>query len=113
MPRHPGCLTNADARVRREIVHVGKVLDTRIVVVLTREECLVPFGWMRIRQGVCVSVPATVAQVETTNASVVVVNNDDLLVVRPELNRVFGTDVVGMAHHGNVFVQTFKIVLGA
>lgn len=47
-----------------------------------------------------VSIPTTKAQVETTDTSSVVVDDYNLLVVRPELNVVLGTNVIGVTLEG-------------
>lgn len=44
---------------------------------------------MHVREGVRVRVPAAEAQVQPADARVVVVDDDDLFVVRPELDGVW------------------------
>lgn len=46
---------------------------------------------MHISERVRVGVPTPEAQVKTSDASAVIVDNDDLLVMRPELHIVYGT----------------------
>jgi hypothetical protein len=70
------------------LVNFMEVHDTSIVVVLAREECLIELSGVNISQRVVVSIPSPEAKIQATDSRKVIVNNDDLLVVGPELNAV-------------------------
>lgn len=57
-------------------------------------------------------VPATEAQIETANSGPMVVNDNNLLVVRPNGDTVLGPDVVGVTHNGDVGMEFLQVVLG-
>lgn len=75
-------LTQKHHRTRLEVQH------TRIVVVLPREQRLGKVRGVHVRERVRVSVPTTEAQVEPADARAMLVDDNDLLVVRPELDVV-------------------------
>ena len=87
VPRHASAVQNAQG-VADEVVYVLEVHDPRVVVVLPREERRERVRGVHVRERVRVRVPAPEAQVEPADARVVVVDDDDLLVVRPELDVV-------------------------
>ena len=85
VPRHASALDRAQtiADIVRDVLEVH---DARVVVVLTREERRIRVVWVDVCKRVRVRVPTAEAEVETANARVMVVDDDDLLVVGPELN---------------------------
>ena len=87
VPRHAPGLDRAQP-VADVVGHVLEVHDPRVVVVLAREERRERVRGVHVRERVRVRVPAPEAEVEPADARVVVVDDDDLLVVRPELDVV-------------------------
>ena len=87
VPRHAPGLDRAQP-VADVVGHVLEVHDARVVVVLAREERRERVRGVHVRERVRVRVPAPETEVEPADARVVVVDDDDLLVVRPELDVV-------------------------
>lgn len=65
-----------------------EVHNPGVIVVLAREQRLREVRRMNICKWMVMRVPSPEAEVETADRCVVVVDDDDFLVVRPELNRV-------------------------
>jgi hypothetical protein len=63
-----------------------KVSNASVVVVLSGEEGPREVEWMSIGEWVVVSIPATEAEVKPTNTSVMVVDKNNFLMMRPELH---------------------------
>ena len=63
-----------------------EIKHARVIVILPREQRRVEVSRVRISEGMRVRVPAPEAQVETADASTVIVDDHDLLVMGPELN---------------------------
>lgn len=103
VPRHTSAFKSAYG-VACEFSNFLEVRNTGVVVVLPSEERTREFHGMDVRQGMVVGIPSSEAQVQATNSSKVVVDNNDLFVVGPELDAVLGTDVVGVAKTSNVGV---------
>jgi hypothetical protein len=70
------------------LINFMEVHNTSIVVVLAGEEGLIEFSGVNISQRMVVSIPSPEAKIQATDSRKVIVNNDDLLVVRPELDAV-------------------------
>lgn len=87
VPRHPSTVKHRKS-VARVIGHVLEIHDPRVVVILTREYGAEKFGGMNVRERVTVCVPTTEAEIETTYARVVVVDNNNLFVVGPEFDAI-------------------------
>ena len=58
-----------------------EIKNARVVVVLSREECRGEASRMHVSERVCVGVPPAEAQVKTSDAGAVIIDNDDLLVM--------------------------------
>ena len=69
-------------------IDLMKVHHTRIIVILSREERLVEFSGMDIGKWVVVRVPASEAEVEAADGCKVVIYDDHLFVVGPELDAI-------------------------
>lgn len=96
------------------LVYFMEVHNTRVVVVLTREESFIELSGMNVSQRMVMSIPSPEAEIQATDSRKMIVNNDDLFVMGPELNAVctvvgahikvrmkqltFATDVVGVPH---------------
>lgn len=65
-----------------------EIHDPRIVVILTGEESAGEIGRMNVGERMVMAIPSPITEVEAANASKVVVDNDDLLVVGPEFDGV-------------------------
>jgi hypothetical protein len=87
VPRHPRTL-QARERIAGVVVHVLEVHDARIIVILPGEHGERKIGRVHVCEGVRVRVPAAKAEVESADTRVVVVDDDDLLVVRPEFDGI-------------------------
>ena len=87
MPRHASAVQNAQS-VADEVVYVLEVHDPRVVVILTGEKCLREVRRVHIGERVRMRVPSSEAEIKSTDASIVVVDNDDFLVVRPEFDGI-------------------------
>ncbi len=77
VPWHPRRLQDRNCIVH-ELVDLLEIEDTGIIVILSREQRAVPVRRMDIRKRVSVGVPAPVTEIETSNASPVIINYDDL-----------------------------------
>ena len=64
-----------------------------------------------IDQAMLWRIPTSEAEVETTNTGAVLVYDHNLLVMRPELDVVLATNVVGVTHDGDVWVKCLKGLL--
>ena len=82
-PRFDGAQTVTDI-----VGDVLEVHDTGVVVVLAGVESREWVGRMHIREGMRVRIPATETEVETADTCIVVIDDDDLFMVRPELDVV-------------------------
>ena len=91
VPRHARSLERTQA-VADVVGDVLEVHDARVVVVLAREEGRKWVGWVHIREGMGMRVPSAKAEIEASNARVVVVDDHDLLMMGPELNIIY-TDI--------------------
>jgi hypothetical protein len=78
MPRHTGALQNREL-VASVVIYIMEVHDTCVVVILAWEECLGEVGRVDISERMGLSVPATEAEVEATDRSVMIVHHDNLL----------------------------------
>ena len=88
MPRHPCCLKYTDS-ISYKLINMLEIQYTRVIVILSWKECLGEIGGVCVGKWVIVSVPASEAEVKSTDASIVVVDNDDFLVVRPEFDGIW------------------------
>lgn len=77
VPWHPCGLDHTES-VADIILDVLEVHDTRIVVILAREQRSLEIRGVHVRKRVRVSVPAPEADIETTDACAVVVHNHEL-----------------------------------
>jgi hypothetical protein len=87
MPGHTSTLKHRE-RITRIIVNILKVHNPRIIVVLPREQRKAKISRMNISQRMVMGIPSAEAEVKTTDRRPVVVDNDHLLVMRPELDTV-------------------------
>jgi hypothetical protein len=92
MPWHARCLENREG-VPDEVEDIVEVCNAGVVVVLAREESPREVEGVHVGKWVVVRVPAAEAEVETADARVVVVDEDDLLVVRPVLDVIYGKHI--------------------
>ena len=88
VPRHARSLERTQA-VADVVGDVLEVHDARVVVVLPREERAREVERVRVGERVRVCVPAAEAEVEPADARAVVVDDDDLFVVRPVFDVVW------------------------
>ena len=88
MPRHSG-----DILDRQSIAHIVsyflKVHYTRVVIILTGEQCLGEVSRVDICKRMAVCIPTTKTKVKASNCSIFIVYNNNLLVVRPQLNAIY------------------------
>ena len=77
MPWHPCGLDHTES-VTDIILDVLEVHDTRIVVILAREQRPLEIRGVHVRKRMRVSVPAPEADIETADACAVVVHNNKL-----------------------------------
>jgi hypothetical protein len=101
MPRHPRIFRHTQL-VANEIINFLEVHNSRIIVILTWEEGTTELGGMYIRERMHLGIPSAKAEVQTTDASMVIVNHHHLLVMGPELYTIFGPNVVRMTHTSDV-----------
>ena len=87
MPGHTRTLKHRE-RITRIIVNILEVHNPCIIVVLPREQRQVKIGRMNISQRMVMRIPSAEAEVKTTDGRPVVVDNDHLLVMRPETDTV-------------------------
>jgi len=104
VPRHPRTFQKRKL-VRSIVADVLEIHDPSIVKVLPREESVRERGRMNISKRMVVRVPSAKAEIQTADTGKVVVNDDDLFVVRPEFDRVLGTNVVWVTDTLDVGVQ--------
>ncbi len=110
VPRHARALDRAEP-VADVVRHVLEVHDARVVVVLSGEQRRERVERVHVRKRVRVRVPPTEAQVQAADAGVVVVDDDDLLVVRPEFDIVLAADVIGVPHDRDVRMERLESLL--
>jgi hypothetical protein len=110
MPWHPRTLQNTDGIVQI-VRYILEIKDPRVVVILSGEKRLAEVERMGVRERVRVCVPAAEAEIEAADAGAVVVDHNELLVMRPVFDVVFGSDVVGVAHACDVRVESFEGML--
>ena len=107
-----------------------EIQDPCVVVILSREERVFEVSGVDVSKRVVMGVPAAEAEIKTADTCAVLVYDDDLFVVRPELDVVcirtsancpwsfsagpltFAANMVRVAHTSNVRVQCFEGVLG-
>ena len=77
VPRHPCCFNHTES-VADVVLDVLEVHDTRVIVVLAREQRALEVCRMHIGKWVGVGVPAPEAEVEPADGGVVVVDYNDL-----------------------------------
>lgn len=80
VPRHTSTLQNGKL-VASIIIYITKIHDTSVVVILSREECLGEVGGVDIGKRVVMRVPATKAEIESTNGSIMIIHHDNLILI--------------------------------
>jgi hypothetical protein len=71
------------------IAHVLEVRDARIVVILAGKEGAREICRVCVGEGVILGVPTAKANVKTPNAPAMIIDNNDFLVVRPNLDIIY------------------------
>ena len=95
VPRHARAFRNVNSAADI-VVHVLEVDDASVVVILPGEECPGKVSRMRVSERMVISIPATKTDVKAADASAVIINDDNFLVVGPEFDVVCGNgDVNG------------------
>jgi hypothetical protein len=77
MPRHTSALQDGNLGAGI-VIHIMEVHDTSVVVILSWEKCLREVGGVNVGKGVVMSVPATEAEIESTNGGIMIVHHDNL-----------------------------------
>lgn len=77
VPWHSGCFHYRNS-IANVIIDILEVKDTCVVIILPRKESAWPICWVDVCKGVIVCIPATKANVKSSNTSAVVVDNHKL-----------------------------------
>ena len=113
VPRHTTIVCLADF-VALPVLHTLEVHDSVVIEILAGEDVVSQSSWVNICQWVLVCIPSSEAKINTANECYVVVDHDELLVMRPvkcHVSSIFEDVVVGMAHHSDVAIA--RCSLGA
>lgn len=103
MPRHPADQERA-LLIGHVVIYVVKVLHTGIVVILSRKNCIVQHSFqMYVGKRMGLSIPAAVANIQSSDARGFIVDADDFRVMAPEV-RLLATEVIRMSEYLNVLV---------
>ena len=88
MPWHPCNVLN-----RQSIAYiVSNLLEVHyacIVVVLTWKQRLRKVSGVHVCEGMVVSVPASEAEIKAANGCILIVDNDNFFVMRPDFNAIY------------------------
>lgn len=87
MPRHTRTLEHRE-RIARIIINLLEIHNPSIIIILPREQRKVEIGWMNVSQRMVVRIPSSKAEIETTNRSPMVIDNNNLLMMRPVADAV-------------------------
>lgn len=115
-PAHPGELC-AVKLVLLPLINALEVVDSGVVVVLTREDDAVHIAGVIVGNGVSVGVPTAEAGVEATHEGNVAVNQAQLLVVGPEKHDIIVSTIKSLqavsGHLGQAESAKGQVVEGA
>ena len=78
MPRHTRRLKYTN-RIPNESINVLEIKNPSIIIILTGEQRLWEIRGMNIRKRVCMRIPTSKAQIQTSNTRTVIVHNHNLI----------------------------------